>query len=386
MDRTYSDDVLAAQMAAERPRLVRLCSYLTSGAPAAEDLAQEALLIGWRQRGQLVDHTGAGAWLSAIARNLCRHWRRGAQRAAPYFVDSTLSDDLADGNPAGIADPCDLEVELERDELATLLDRAMALLPGETRDALVQHYLEALPQAELAARFGVSEGTLAVRLHRGKLALRRVLTEHFPEEAASYGLVTPESDGWQETRLWCPSCGSQRFLGRFGRNTPELKLRCSTCDGPHGAQISATGLPFLERAATFRPALTRVLSWIHAYYIERAQDGAVPCLSCGRMLRLRIGAPPGNPGLSSTIYAWCDHCQAGPGHECWYSLAWCLPVVQRFWRENPRMRMAQREIESGGLPAVLVGFESIAGTARIEVAISRPTFSILNVDSIHTNI
>src|SRR5688572_21854902 len=113
MDRTYSDDVLAAQMAAERPRLVRLCSYLTSGVPGAEVLGQDVLRIGWRQRGQLVDQSGAGAWLSAVARNLCRDWRRGAQRAAPYFVDSTLSDDRADGNPAGIAARCDLEVELE---------------------------------------------------------------------------------------------------------------------------------------------------------------------------------------------------------------------------------------------------------------------------------
>jgi RNA polymerase sigma factor (sigma-70 family) len=386
MDRTYSDDVLAAQMAAERPRLVRLCSYLTSGAPAAEDLAQEALLIGWRQRDQLVDPVGSGAWLSAIARNLCRHWRRGAQRAAPFLMARPLADDLAETDSAGLADPFDLEVELERDELAALLDRAMALLPPETRDALVQHYLEALPQSELAARFGVSEGALAVRLHRGKLALRRVLTERFPEEVASYGLVAPENDGWQETRVWCPICGSQRLQGRFGSDTPALKLRCIACDGPHGAQVSATGLAFLEHATTFRPALSRILSWIHTYYIERAQNGTVPCRLCGRMLQLRIGAPPGNPGLTGTIYAWCDCCEAGPGHECWASLAWCLPEVQQFWRENPRMRMGQRDIESGGHPAVLLGFESITSTARIEVAISRPSFSVLSIDRSHTRI
>src|SRR5262245_21047580 len=108
MNQSYFDDLLATQMTAERPRLVRLCSYLTRGAPAAEDLAQEALLIGWRRRDQLADLTGTGAWLSAIARNLCRHWRRGAQRAAPYLAVNLPADDLAD-DPAGIADPFDLE-------------------------------------------------------------------------------------------------------------------------------------------------------------------------------------------------------------------------------------------------------------------------------------
>ena len=42
-------------------------------------------------------------------------------------------------------------------ELIDLLDRALALLPPETRDALVQHYVDELPQAEIARRLGASE-------------------------------------------------------------------------------------------------------------------------------------------------------------------------------------------------------------------------------------
>jgi RNA polymerase sigma factor (sigma-70 family) len=75
-----------------------------------------------------------------------------------------------------LADDFDLEVDLERDDLAWLLDRALALLPPETREILVQKYVEECPQADVAARLGLTEGAVEARLQRGKLALRRVLT------------------------------------------------------------------------------------------------------------------------------------------------------------------------------------------------------------------
>ena len=41
-----------------------------------------------------------------------------------------------------LADTFDLEVELERQELIELLDRAMSLLPEDTRAALVKRYVD----------------------------------------------------------------------------------------------------------------------------------------------------------------------------------------------------------------------------------------------------
>ena len=85
-------------------------------------------------------------------------------------------------------DDGNLELELERGELAHLLDQAMALLPPETRTILIERYINELPQAEVAARLGLSENLVAVRLHRGKLALRRVLSNELSQEMSSYGL------------------------------------------------------------------------------------------------------------------------------------------------------------------------------------------------------
>ncbi|HST88794.1 MAG TPA: RNA polymerase sigma factor, partial [Ktedonobacterales bacterium] len=121
-----------AALAAERARLVRLCARITGDADAAEDLAQETLVEAWRARGRLRDPGGLSPWLAAIARNVCLRWARGrgrelARRAeiAAAGLDGTppTLDDLSDGDE-------DIAVDLERGELAQLLDRALALLPA----------------------------------------------------------------------------------------------------------------------------------------------------------------------------------------------------------------------------------------------------------------
>src|SRR5215216_1320218 len=131
-----------------RRRLVRLCAAITGDRDAAEDLAQETLLEAWRNAHKLHDPSGADRWLAAIARNVCLRWarRRGLDVAVPGLD--------ADASPA---DQVDIEVELERAELVELLDRALALLPPETRDVLIQRYVHESTHAEIAARFGLSD-------------------------------------------------------------------------------------------------------------------------------------------------------------------------------------------------------------------------------------
>jgi RNA polymerase sigma factor (sigma-70 family) len=178
-----------------RRRLVRLCAAISGDPAAAEDLAQETLLEAWRNAHKLRDPSGAERWLAAIARNVClRSARRRGRR--PLLVAE---------EPAG--DEVDLDAELERTELLELLDRALALLPPETREALVQRYVDDAPHGEIAARLGVSEDAVSMRLARGKMALRRMLAAELGREAEVE---------WRETRVWCGQCGRRKL----GRTTP----------------------------------------------------------------------------------------------------------------------------------------------------------------------
>jgi DNA-directed RNA polymerase specialized sigma24 family protein len=63
-----------------RERLVRLCARLTGDPDAAEDLAQDALVVAWHERERLRDPAAYNSWVVGIAANLCRrHLRRQAR-------------------------------------------------------------------------------------------------------------------------------------------------------------------------------------------------------------------------------------------------------------------------------------------------------------------
>jgi RNA polymerase sigma-70 factor (ECF subfamily) len=162
---------------AERARLVRLCARLTGDPDAAEDLAQDALVEAWRHEHALRDPAKRGPWLAGIARNVCLRWARQRTRATTPLVQR-----LADRrgpvwtpDDEWSIDPFDAEIELERHELADLLDRALGLLPPETRAVLVARYIEESPHAEIAARLGVTEAAAKMRCVRGLEAVREQL-------------------------------------------------------------------------------------------------------------------------------------------------------------------------------------------------------------------
>src|SRR5262245_52105239 len=122
------DDTLSG----ERARLVRLCARLSGDRDAAEDLAQETMIEAWRHQDRLQDQQGADRWLAAIARNVCLRWarQRGRERMRLSFPTYELPGEQLERLPA---DDGDITIELEREELAELLDRALALLPADTR-------------------------------------------------------------------------------------------------------------------------------------------------------------------------------------------------------------------------------------------------------------
>jgi hypothetical protein len=80
---------------------------------------------------------------------------------------------------------------------------------------------------------------------------------------------------------------------------------------------------------------------------------------------------------SGCIYQLCPQCGRFDA-ESWHSLTWSMPEARRFWQANPRMRyLPEREVEAGGLPAMVTGFESLAGGARLEVVTLRDSLQVV---------
>jgi RNA polymerase sigma-70 factor (ECF subfamily) len=372
----------AQSVSANRDLLLRFCTRYTGDPVAAEDLAQQTLLEALEHRRELRNPTSHRSWLFGIARNQCRLWARGRGREVPGLIELDSERELA-GRDQWQASDIDLQLDLERDDLARLLDRAMALLPAETRAALVERYIKESPQAEVAVRLGLTEGAVEARLHRGKLALRRLLTTELSDEAVSYGLIQPKDAGWQTTRIWCPGCGKHKLEGWLRSREGKLYMRCPQCSSHSGHFIHSRLGNGLQDIQTYRPAVSRVLRIIDEMFRARAKDGAAPCPACGDWLPIARGTPPWVPPRyvnPNSIYLWHPGC-GGADSETWHSLTWSLPEARSFWREHPRMRfLPEREIEAAGSPAVVTGFQSVTDGARLDVVALRDSLRVLSVN------
>lgn len=363
---------------AERTQLVRFCTRRVGDPDVAEDLAQETLIEAWRHAGRLADPDARTPWLLGIARNVCRRWERANGRDLAHRAQLTGVADAVDHDLDDLAgDRDDPVLELEREELAELLDRSFALLPAATRTLLLQHYVDGLSQAELARRLDLSEGAVAVRIHRGKLLLRRVLAS--PDLGGG-----PAAGDWQETRIWCSRCGSRRLFGRFGPNNTSFSLRCPDCHPNldihlvHGEHT----VDELAGIKTYKPAFSRVMSWAIDFYRPGLATGMVNCHRCGRPATLHRHLPVEVPLPWRNDHGVHFRC---PCHETAFDAAlsaltlW-LPEGRRFWRTHPRIRtLPAREVEANGRPAIVSRFESLTGSAHYDVVSSRDTFELLGV-------
>jgi RNA polymerase sigma-70 factor (ECF subfamily) len=378
-----------ALFARERARIVRLCAHLTGDAEAAEDLAQEAMIEAWRTSIRLSDPADLAAWLTGCARNVCQRWLRKRGRELSHRAQITIesAETIA---PSAVTDAADLDLELERDDLATLLDRALTLLPADTREALIQHYIEQRSHAEIADLLGSTENAVTVRLHRGRLAFRKALSS--PELrplSTAFGLaIDPDSD-WQETRIWCHECGMHRMIARFFDGHSGFQIKCPVCHdfpgfppGVYMTNISGIGW-LLDGISSFKPASNRASEFMSNTYRRYLEDGVAHCLRCGAETPLIDGKPDFLPEEFRSMIGKHYFCQAcgGRSDSSLAGLVIVMPEVRAFWKANPRIRrLPDREIEVDGHPAIVTGYESVSDGASIEIVSKRDDFRTLRIN------
>jgi RNA polymerase sigma-70 factor, ECF subfamily len=144
----------------EYPRLVPMLHALTGDRHRAEDLAQEALLRAQRDWRRISTYDRPGAWVRRVALNAASNAgrRRGREERALRRV--------------GVA-----EAGVELPAADERLWGAVRALPEQQRWAVVLHYVEDRPVAEVAAVLECSEGTVKTHLSRARAALARRLGE-----------------------------------------------------------------------------------------------------------------------------------------------------------------------------------------------------------------
>ena len=150
------------------PGLLRFATRMLGNPDAAADAVAESLVRAYRHLAQCRDPSRLRSWLYRITGNRCR-----SHLARRHTTDIPLSEAPA---PA-LAEASDTWELLERREQVALVDRALAALPAEKREAFVLKHVEGMSYEEMAAVTGARIPTLKMRVHRAREALLEALKE-----------------------------------------------------------------------------------------------------------------------------------------------------------------------------------------------------------------
>lgn len=148
------------------PRVYRTALRMMGDPTDAQDIAQDAMLAGWKSLASFRGESSFSTWMYQIVTRLALN----RLKRRPPAASDTPSVDLPD-SAAGPAESA------ERAVGDAAVTRAVAQLPPAQRIAVVLHHFEGLPYAEVAK---VTHSTVpAVRSHlfRARRTLAQALRE-----------------------------------------------------------------------------------------------------------------------------------------------------------------------------------------------------------------
>jgi RNA polymerase sigma-70 factor (ECF subfamily) len=161
---------------AHQDRVYAFCARMLSDREEALDIAQEVFLSAYRNLGGFREEASLSTWLLRIAANRCLNRIRqrsslaarevvfpdAAERDYPLFQPPAPEE----GRPDRIA---------ENREMAKVLERALGRIDPDSRWLLLLSDVEGFTYEEIAAMAGIPVGTVKSRLHRARMALRKIL-------------------------------------------------------------------------------------------------------------------------------------------------------------------------------------------------------------------
>ncbi|OLB50479.1 MAG: hypothetical protein AUI08_05450 [Gemmatimonadetes bacterium 13_2_20CM_2_65_7] len=167
--RVRGGDIAAygALVARYRDRLGRYAVHMIGDREDAEEALQDAFVRAYRSLARCDDPGRFGAWLYGILVNRCRTVGARASRRRRLFVRNTES------APDASAD-ADLVDRLGWDDA---VNRALARLAPENREAFLLKHVEDLEYEEIARVTGAGISALKMRVKRAREQLQRFLKE-----------------------------------------------------------------------------------------------------------------------------------------------------------------------------------------------------------------
>jgi RNA polymerase sigma-70 factor (ECF subfamily) len=167
----------------ERP-IFSLVARMVQDPGTAEDLAQEVFVKAFRRLDSYDPGRKFASWLFKIAHNTTIDYlRRGGPETVPL---ETQEEQGGGGLLAVLPDPVESPLAAaERRDLARALERAIAALRLDYREAVILFYVEGASYQEICEATGLPLGTVKTNLHRARKELARAM------EALGWGGAPP---------------------------------------------------------------------------------------------------------------------------------------------------------------------------------------------------
>lgn len=129
------------------------------------DLVQDVFLTALGHLATLREAGSFGAWLAAIARNRASDYHRHSLPEDPLLGDDAFTIELGYGNAGG-----------DHENLGAKILDVIRSLPDAYRETLILRLVEGMTGPEIAARTGMTHGSVRVNLYRGMQQLRAKLS------------------------------------------------------------------------------------------------------------------------------------------------------------------------------------------------------------------
>lgn len=164
---------------AHQDRVYSFCARMLSDQEDALDAAQEVFLSAWRNLSRFRGEAALSTWLLRIAANRClnriRRRKSLSEREAPWPESPGEEGEAIVFQPAGgEADHPDRLAETG--EMREILTEALSQLDPGSRWMVLLSDVEGFSYEEIAALAEVPLGTVKSRLHRARMAMRRLLS------------------------------------------------------------------------------------------------------------------------------------------------------------------------------------------------------------------
>jgi RNA polymerase sigma-70 factor (ECF subfamily) len=146
-----------------------LMHRFTNSSSEAADLTQEAFLKAYNRLETFQPGKKFFVWLYTLSLNLARDYGRKNKKYAENLTENIIDDAHREAH--------DQEKRLiQKGEIMALLE-ALYRLPEDFREALILRYREDLPMKDIARILNLSVSGAKMRIHRGLIKLRELVTE-----------------------------------------------------------------------------------------------------------------------------------------------------------------------------------------------------------------